>query len=118
MPAYNFKQQFAEAVESGRKTQTIRRPRKRPPRPGDRLKLYTGQRTKSCRLLREVTCTQVLPIRLDRDSVRVSGTRLSETALTWLALADGFESGEQLLAFFERLYGLPVELELIAWEVD
>jgi len=118
MPAYNFKQQFAEAVESGAKRQTLRRPRKRPTQPGDRLRLYTGQRTKSCRLLREVTCTQVLPIHLDRDSVRVSGMRLSETALTWLALADGFENGEQLLAFFDRLYGLPVGLELIAWEAD
>jgi len=118
MPAYNFEQQFAEAVESGAKGQTLRLPRKRPTQPGDRLRLYTEQRTKGRRSRREGTCTQVLPIHLDRDSVRVSGMRLSETALTWLALAEGFESGEQLLAFFDRLYGLPVDLELIAWEAD
>jgi hypothetical protein len=118
MTAYNFKQQFAEAVESGAKRQTLRRPRRRPTQPGDRLRLYTEQLTKGRRGRREVTCTQVLPIHLDRDSVWASGMRLSETALTWLALADGFESGEQLLAFFDRLYGLPVDLELITWEAD
>lgn len=37
MPAYNFKAQFAEAVESGRKQQTLRKPRKRPTRVGDKL---------------------------------------------------------------------------------
>jgi len=30
MPAYNFKERFADAVESGAKLQTIRRRRKRP----------------------------------------------------------------------------------------
>ena len=28
------------------------------------------------------------------------------------------ERGEQLLAFFDRPYGLPVDLELIVWEAD
>lgn len=118
MPAYNFEQQFAEAVESGFKRQMLRLPRKRPTVVGDRLCLYTEQRTKVRRGRREVTCTQVLPIYLDHDSVWAGGMRLSETALTWLALADGFESGEQLLAFFDRLYGFPVDLELIVWEAD
>lgn len=51
----NFKQQFAEMVESGEKRQTIRRERKghRQIGKGDHLKLYTGLRTKQCRLLGE-----------------------------------------------------------------
>lgn len=118
MPAYNFKQRFAEAVEAGTKRQTIRRPRKRPTRQGDRLRLYTGMRTKGCRLLREVTCTRVVPVRVGKDCVRLDGRALDFVEASLLAIADGFINLVLFYEFFERLYGLPVELELIEWEVD
>ena len=51
MPALNFKKEFADKVASGEKRQTIRALRKdgKNPRPGQKLYLYTGMRTKYCR---------------------------------------------------------------------
>lgn len=49
MVAFNFMPQFAPLVASGTKTQTIRQTARA--KPGDRLQLYTGQRTKACRKL-------------------------------------------------------------------
>lgn len=53
MVAYNFAAQFAEAVETRKKRQTIRAPRKdnRHAKVGDKLQLYTGMRTTNCRKL-------------------------------------------------------------------
>jgi hypothetical protein len=42
MPAYNFKSEFARAVELGTKRQTIRRRRKRPTKVG-----YNGLRART-----------------------------------------------------------------------
>lgn len=44
MPAYNFQERFAGAVESGQKRQTIRKTDKGA-QPGSKAYLYTGQRT-------------------------------------------------------------------------
>ena len=49
MVAFSFKAQFADLVASGKKTQTIRQTARA--KPGDRLQLYTGMRTKKCRKL-------------------------------------------------------------------
>ncbi len=75
MGAYNFRAQFAEDVESGRKTQTIRAERKdgRRPKVGDTLKLYTGMRTKACRLLAVGRCTAVVPITIEPPCIYVAG---------------------------------------------
>jgi len=81
MPAYNFKSQFAQPIESGRKRQTIRPRRKRPTRPGDKLYLYMGMRTKACRKLAEVICTRVTPVDIPQGAIRLGGILfLSRTA--------------------------------------
>lgn len=52
MVAYNFKLQFAFAVVSGEKPQTIRALRKERAshaQPGEALQLYTGMRTATCK---------------------------------------------------------------------
>lgn len=59
MPAFNFSPQFAAPIESGAKVLTMRAPRKdgRFPAPLDApnpLRLYTGMRHPSCRVLLEV----------------------------------------------------------------
>jgi len=116
MPAYNFKAKFADAVESGRKRQTIRKRRKRPTRPGDRLYLYTGMRTKACRKLRENDCLSVEPMVIDVGSVRLAGRRLTMVEVDQLSVADGFERADDFFEFFEQHYGLPFdEAELIKW---
>jgi hypothetical protein len=60
MVAYNFKAQFAPLVEAGIKRQTIRaRGKRRHAAKGDRLQLYTGQRSPTCRkLLPDPECTE------------------------------------------------------------
>ena len=115
MPAYSFQEQFAPAVEQGKKRQTIRPPRKRPTRPGDTLYLYTGMRTRRCRLLRVATCRAVTPITIHPDHVILDGRRLSPEETLALARADGFENVEAFFDFFRRRYGLPVRLELVEW---
>jgi hypothetical protein len=115
MPAYNFKKQFASLVERGEKRQTLRLPRKRPTKAGERLKLYTGMRTKQCRLLLEVVCRSVTPVTIDNHSIFMDGKRLDVVDSVRFAKADGFERIEDFIEFFHNQYGFPVYLELIKW---
>ena len=116
MPAYNFKSQFAEAIRTGQKRQSIRKPRKRRPTvPGDRLNLYTGMRTKNCQLLRSSFCKSVTSIMIRDAGIEIGGVCLSWMDTEIMARDDGFESVVEFFAFFEAQYGLPVELELIRW---
>lgn len=117
MPQYNFKSQFAGAVERGEKRQTIRPRRKRFTKPGDTLYLFTGLRTRQARRLRTETCIDVQSIRIyDLNRVAVDGNFLSQKEVEQLALADGFETAAEFFAFFERQYGLPADgLVLIKW---
>lgn len=121
MVAYNFKEQFADDVASGKKRQTIRRSRKRPTRPGDTLQLYTGMRTRKARKLRDdETCTAVEPITVDSDSfgrlrVAIDGREIRGAQLDQLVEADGFARSMDMREFFAKQYGLPFAGEIIKW---
>lgn len=118
MVAYNFKSQFAEAVEDGKKRQTIRANGKRHhAKPGQRLQLYTGMRTKGCRKLLDTECKKSLPVTIKEsewgdavvflNGVHVNALRIAE--------ADGFKSIKSMLDFFRETHGLPFEGTLIMW---
>ncbi len=64
MVAYSFKTRFAAPILAGTKRQTIRADRKRHARPGEEIQLYTGMRTKHCKLIGRATCVAVYPIEL------------------------------------------------------
>ena len=120
MPAINFEERFAHKVESGRKRQTIRRPRKCPIKEGHTLYLYTGQRTKRCRLLVTATCKQTRPIAILKESVQVVMRDILHIFVShnWLkafAQRDGFISWPEMKEFFEKKYGLPFDGDLIEW---
>jgi hypothetical protein len=117
MPAYNFKKQFASRVEEGSKRQTIRAHRKNglDAKPGDKLYLYTGMRTKACRKLIEATCASVEAIEIHHMSVYISGRMLSAKELRDLALADGFRDATSFLSFFHKEHELPLHGVLIKW---
>ena len=115
MPAFNFKAQFAEMVESGKKRQTIRPQRKRRPAPGDVLFLYTGMRTKACHLLKQTACKSVHYVLISQLFVEVDSCKLSDAEVEELAIADGFDSTESFRQFFQQQYGLPVVADLIKW---
>ncbi len=119
MPALNFKKEFADAVESGEKTQTIRRVWKRPIKKGDTLYLRVGMRTSNGRRLRKVVCLGVTPVRITRYDILVKGSGPQFRGYVipdQFAQKDGFVSANAFFAFFRKQYGLPFEGVLIWWE--
>jgi len=117
MVAYSFKKEFADAVETGAKRQTIRAPRQRHARSGEPIQLYTGMRTKACRKLidPDPVCVSIEPIRIKKPWVGLAGKVLDSYEVCELALADGFANRDE---FFEFFAGTPEWFEgvLIRWE--
>ena len=115
MVAVNFRSQLADAVESGEKYMTIR-PTARC-KVGDNLQLYTGQRTKGCRKLRDGVCATVAPIQITTRSIVLDGYMygMGTDMAGFIAKSEGFETMSEMLEFFDRLYGLPFEGCLIEW---
>ena len=115
MPALNFRRQFARLVRDGTKRQTIRKARKRPIQPGDKLVLYTGMRTKACQKLLDAQCVSVDWIRIAEDRIEVNSVVVPRARMTEIAQADGFQSVKEFRTFFRDLYGLPFTGQLIRW---
>jgi hypothetical protein len=120
MPAYNFKKQFAPDVEAGIKRQTIRPKRKRQTKPGEELQLYTGMRTKVCRLLIKTICKLVEPVEIHATFIKVGGRILNHKEAGEFAKADGFPSLPDFYDFFINQYGLSdkkplTEMEVTKW---
>lgn len=122
MPAYNYQARFAPLVESGEKTHTIR-PTDKGARPGMTAYHYTGQRTKLCRKLGEGIITSVQPIRIGRErrgwyAITIKGNdmnKIHELDFESFAKADGFTSGDEMVAWFSERYGLPFNGFLHQW---
>jgi len=120
MVAYSFKQQFVEPIRSGSKRQTIRADRKRHARPGESISLYTGMRTKHCKLIGVAECIAVEPIRMilgPLGSVEISGIEWSGT-LDQFAQTDGFQKWDDLLYFWELNHAELSDFsgQLIRWD--
>lgn len=117
----NFKKEFAPAVEAGTKMQTIRAPRKdgKKPKAGDHLRLYTGLRTKGCRMLMDATCIGVEPIQIIDEfsdiAIVLAGERLTFEEGKALAQADGFNTRAEFVGFFLETHGLPFDGFRILW---
>jgi uncharacterized protein YqfB (UPF0267 family) len=103
--AYSFKGRFAAPILAGTKTQTIRAQRKRHARAGEDLQLYTGMRTKQCKLIRVARCTDVSDVFLsflnDRVESWTTGTAwTTPDELQAFAEQDGFANWKELRAFW------------------
>lgn len=87
---------FVAPILAGTKPQTIRADRKRHAREGETLQLYTGMRTRHCRLIGRAICASVQPIRIEVDNAVIgfaSGLTLTTIAeLDAFAATDGFQS--------------------------
>lgn len=106
MVAINFSPQFAGPVERGEKRQTIRRTMKC--KIGDKLQLYTGQRTKACRKIGDAVCKEILPVSIGRGTLEVNGSvYMSDTAAAF-ARADGFADYGDMWLWFSERYDVPV----------
>lgn len=110
MVAYGFQPMFVDGIVARTKRQTIRGHRKRHARPGERVQLYQGLRTRSCRkLIPDPVCVGLDEVRFDlralsgvdpeegrpdwRDAVKleVNGIPLQACDLTdYYAGVDGF----------------------------
>jgi hypothetical protein len=125
MPALNFDQRFASAVESGQKRQAIRAWRRHPWRVGDTLYLFAGQRSSACRCLGQATLLSVqqiqidvahYEIRLETQSADFSYLApLPPEAALELARADGFASLGQFFEFFTQPDGRGLSGHLLKW---
>ena len=116
MVAYNFQAQFASDVEAGVKRQTIRANRKRKhAQPGDKLQLYTGMRTKSCRKLKDAVCCESCPVTIEEDKVWTFSPTELNTDLEGFAKQDGFSSWAMMRDWFAKIHGLPFEGTMIKW---
>lgn len=104
-------------VESSEKRQTIRALRKdgKNPKARDKLYLYTGMRTKSCRKLKETICESSSPIVIDTDHLEIDGIELHGFSKMRVAFKDGFDTYDDFIAFFEKHHGLPFHGYLIKW---
>ena len=136
-PLLSFQARFAEDVRDGRKRQTIRALRKdgRDPKPGETLYLWTRLRHRTLPAIKlgERTCTETMGIEIEQvgrqlglplsEVVKVTPRPLSsgilefysERPLDELARADGFETWDELLAWVDRVHGLPFRGLVIRW---
>ncbi|MEM6837667.1 MAG: ASCH domain-containing protein [Cyanobacteria bacterium P01_C01_bin.120] len=120
MVAYNFKSQFADLVRQGEKCQTIRATgKRRHAQVGDRLQLYTGMRTKSCKKLADAICLGSSSIQMRMSGVGLlifeNYYLLTLHEMVELARADGFT--EDPLNEFIQFFGprMPFSGVLITW---
>ena len=127
MPALNFKV-FTDKIISSEKCQTIRPVGKRKYVIGDKLYLYTGQRTKQCKKLGEAVCSEVVPITLTRGTgiqceLCYVGNKarlfLYHHEVVQLAKEDGFASLKEMFDFFITTYNLKPgdskDFQIIIW---
>ncbi len=115
MPSLNFKSRFVDAIEQGRKRQTIRKLRKRPFKAGDTLYLFTLMRTARCRRIGQAICSGVNDIRIEPGQILVDNERLNDQQLYELALADGFADIAEMMSFFSTQHRLPFVGQIIYW---
>lgn len=103
MVAFNFSPEFADAVVSGEKCQTVRKTKRA--KKGDMLQLYTGQRTKKCRKLREAECLYVDYVHITPDGLIVGDTDKHAGNSDAFAKRDGFKDYADMVAWFTKKYG-------------
>lgn len=129
MVAYSFKARFAAPILAGTKTQTIRADRRRHARPGEELQLYTGMRTKQCKLIRVARCVSVSDVRLrfgdDAMVAEKAGSSWGDAHyvarspkhLDAFAMDDGFTNWADMRAFWAKEHPGTEEFEgvLIRW---
>ena len=119
MPALNFSKQFADAVEFGEKTQTIRQRRKVPIKIGDKLYLYSGMRVEpKATPLGEVICRATADVVINERKIVFAGRVLESSEEKYLAGNDGFDTVKDFRAWFRDHYGLPFHGVLIVWNKE
>ena len=120
MVAYSFKKDFVASIRLGLidpmshnvKLQTIRSDRKRHARPGERIQLYYGMRTKYCeKIIPDPICTKVvhgLQIMIETSEIsliRKPKFDLRPASFDIFARRDGFANVEEMHKFWLTNHG-------------
>lgn len=74
---------------------------------GDKVQLYTGQRTKQCRFLAESICTLALPVAFTPNFFRFDGVDFDPRLREKIAREDGFKGWDELVGFFFPIWTEP-----------
>lgn len=102
MVSFSFQPEFVPMIESGRKIQTIRRTRRCDV--GDRMHLYTGLRTKRCKLIAVKKAVQVENISIAPSGITIGVHPVMVTLDTaysdLFAFADGFLNYRAMYEWF------------------
>lgn len=90
MPDISFQPRLIEAVMNGAKPGTVRQLRKHPIKPGDRICIVTGQRTKKYKRHGFRTCVKVYPIAIDciQKKIWIDGVELIPIIKHWFCITD------------------------------
>lgn len=114
-----FQPRFAELVESGQKTQTVRPWPKRMPKSGDRIscRAWTGKPYRSKqRVLCEAIISAVNVVEIDHRSLIIDSQPVEKVrGRLQFALRDGFACYAELCDWFESTHGLPFHGIVIRW---
>jgi hypothetical protein len=106
MVAYSFNKRFIAPILAGTKRQTIRVVgRRRLPLNGVALQLYTGMRTKTCRLIGTATCIGIVPVTIDMPAHRVTVGAATYDGLVNMdifARHDGFDGWPAMREFWRE----------------
>jgi hypothetical protein len=117
MPIFNFQSRFADLVEAGLKPHTIRPLRKHMPKVGQIAYLYCGLRTSNCRKLGEHPIINVHAFRISAyGQICINADTLNHVSAKELSIRDGFKNTDDLITFFDNLYGLPFQGMLVEWD--
>ena len=105
MHTLSFHAGFVDKIKRGEKCQTVRAERKRPIVAGDKLRLFTGMRTKNCQFIKDVICTSVQPVYFSLFMVNtlfIDGRFIDRAGTEEFARKDGFESPQQMFDYFSK----------------
>lgn len=127
MNCFSFQPRFVEPILAGTKDQTIRFPRKVPPKIGGTMHLFTGMRTKACKKIATVTCTEILTIEISpflfKGYVHLTAANDDTSILSedWqleaFAKRDGFFSWDDMCIFWQETHGaLLFQGEVYRWD--
>ena len=118
MVAYSFQERFIAPIRAGAKRQTIRAiGKRRHAVKHDRIQLYTGMRTPTCRKIVEPDpiCTGTYPIEIEVGQcddgyaigrIVLDGVeRIAPTVRFLIARRDGFDSLDEMADFFGNTHG-------------
>ncbi len=106
MVAYSFQPRFVGPIIEGTKAQTIRAVgRRRHAQPGDQLQLYTGMRTRRCRLIGRATCTSLWPISISLAANSIALGDEPVLDLDSFARQDGFAGWRSMRLFWQDTHG-------------